>query len=418
MAKRSATTELERLKSENDRLLSENNELKELAKRSKYNKSEHKRNWPRLTLVSILIALSVALLSFGNIFFWLGNTVVDTDRYVDTVSPLIEDPKVQESISTYAVDKIFSNIDVQQHLVEVLPPRADFLAPSLSDQLKIQTENIFYNALSNPDLQASWNEVQKNQHERLINFAANYQGDGTININEVYNRLSSKLKDTRLSFLTERQLPPEVGQMTVIETAWLPVFSTVVNNIDTWRALAILGLVVSLALAVWLSKNKRRTIYIYAVTTTTVLFLTLVAIRVLVEQSSNQVEPAYSEGARRAAQIITDPLRFQTFIIMFLLLITGVIAWVSGTSKNAVSFKNWIADSVSGKLHHGIFGSKEYGFTKWIRKYKRSLEWIAVAIFAAVLLSARVTLETILYYSAILLVIIALIEVISLKPKS
>ncbi len=382
-------------------------------------KSKRKNPWNILRNITVvlLISFAVALLTAGNLFFWTGNTVVKQDRYVAATAPIIKDSEVQKAMSLYTTNSIFNNIDVQQQLVNVLPPRADFLAPQLSSQLKGFTNTTLQKSLANPKFQEKWNQVQARQHDRLINFAANYSGDDKISINEIFNQLTSNLKDTKLSFLAGKQLPPKYGDITVVQASWLPIFHNVVTHIDAWRTIALSLLAVCLAIAIWLSRNRRRIIYMFSLFAGIFMFITLIALRAIRERVADNTDPQYSEGVRHALQIVFHSLVLQTVTILAAAIILGLIAWLSGNSRGAKAVKNQVSLLFSGKLHDSIFGSSSNKFVNWVQSNKRVLEWASVGVLTLLMLVVRLTLKSLLIYVLLLLISILAIEVVGGQPS-
>ncbi|MGH8827919.1 MAG: hypothetical protein ACRDVZ_10075, partial [Jiangellaceae bacterium] len=75
------------------------------------------RRRPRLSwrpiVSAIAITLGCLLAPVAVVSAWVQSVVVDTDRYVDTMAPLADDPAVQSLISDTISDEILSSIDVQ-----------------------------------------------------------------------------------------------------------------------------------------------------------------------------------------------------------------------------------------------------------------------------------------------------------------
>ncbi len=402
------------LKSENAKLKAENKRLKKAVKKSSPSKDKgYSLEIFRKIAVVLLVSLAVAVLSVGNLFFWIGNTVAKQDRFVAATQPIIKDPEVQRAIALYTTNKIFSNIDVEKITEQVLPPRADFLAPQLAGQLKGGTQSLLEKVLAKPSFQQKWNDVLARQHQRLINVATKYQGDGTISLNDVYNRLASNLKDTKLSFLSSKQLPSNIGEVTVVSAPWLPAFHNVVTHIDTWRIISVIAMVVFVALAAWLSRNRRRTIYIFSIAAASFMAGTLVALRVIRETVADKTDPQYTEAVRHVMQIVFHSLVLQTATIMAAAILVALIAWISGNSRRAKSLKKHISLLFSGKLHAALFGPKGNRFTHWVAANRRGLQWAVLIVLTLILLIARLTLGSLLAYVLLLVALILAIEVIA-----
>ncbi|GFJ96092.1 hypothetical protein [Phytohabitans rumicis] len=71
------------------------------------------RRWGRTTAAVLLIVLGCALAPVSVVSVWANSMVEDTDRYVDTVAPLAEDPAIQQAVTDNITREIFKYIDVK-----------------------------------------------------------------------------------------------------------------------------------------------------------------------------------------------------------------------------------------------------------------------------------------------------------------
>jgi hypothetical protein len=406
--------EIEKLKAENTRLREKNNKLeRQLAVQS----TNHHRNfkpWQAFRKLGILslVIIATALLTTGNLLFWFGNTIVKPDRFAAATQPIIKDPKVQQAMAAYTTNNIFKNVDVEKFTEQVLPPKADFLAPQLASQLKSVTQKTLQTTLAKPKFQDKWNSVLATQHSRLINFAAKYNGDGSISLNDAYNQLSASLQNTKLAFLSNKKLPAKVGSVTVVNATWLPAFHNVVTNIDLWRTLSVIAFVACVALAVWLSGNRRKTLYLLCVFASIFMLITLVALRVARETIAQKADPQYSDGVRSAMQIFLHPLVLQTATIFFAFVFVAIVAWISSPAHSAAAVREKVGLLFSGKLHSRIFGEDTNKYTDWVSHNKHFLEWGVVAAVALIMLFVRLTLKSLILYALLMLVSVLAIEVV------
>jgi hypothetical protein len=417
--KNTGISERDKLKAENARLMAENGRLERLVTMQQNSKSGHSLT-PKQILrragVFALVSLAIALLVVGNLLFWLGNTIVKPDRFNAATTPIIKDTKVQQAMAAYTTNNIFQNVDVQKITEQALPPRADFLAPQLTAQLKSTTEKTLQAALAKPTFQEKWNNILATQHERLVNFAGKYNGDGAISINDVYNQMEASLQNSKLSFLANKKLPPKVGSITVVNAGWLPAFHNVVAHIDTWRLLSVTAFAVCAAAAVWLSRNRRKTLYTLSFAASGFMLISLLAFRMAREVIVQKVDPAYAEGVRSATQIFFHPLVLQTATILFAFVLLAFVAWVSSPSRSAAALREKVGLVLSGKLHSRLFGDDSTGVVAWVGKNKHLLEWSVVAIIAALMLLVRLTLKSLILYALLMLVSVMAIEVVAGRP--
>jgi chromosome condensin MukBEF MukE localization factor len=407
--------QLRKLRAENEALKAKNRQLKtELAKKPAADSKRRFISGLARKLGSVFfIALAVALLLIGNILFWTGNTVVKNDRYEATVEPVIKDPEVQKAIASYATQQIFSNVDVNVEIANVLPPRADFLAPTLANQLQSNTQKFLQTTLAKPSFQDKWNQVQFKSHAAFINTISKNGADGVIDLNELYQQLSANLSGTKLSFLANKKLPSKVGSIEVVKGKEISVMHKVITHIDRWRILAVILFLGSAAAGIWLSFRRRRTVIRLGLFMAAGMLLTLISLRVTRELIAGKVNPSYAEAVRHVVQIIFHPLAIQTATIMAASLLVAAVAWLSGPSKKASLIKARTSDLLSGKLHQALFGGHENGLTIWLGNKKRLIQWMIVGLIAIVVLLVRLTPAALVVSVLVMLVLVLAVETLA-----
>ena len=349
-----ASSKANSLTKQNAELLSENVRLKqELSLHSPRARNRH--SILSRTAAVLLLVFSVIVLVIGNILFWVGDTVINSSNFQSSTSPIIKDKNVQQAIALYVNNTIYQNIDAQKEIEGALPPKADFLAPQLANQLKAASLATFEKVLATPAFQDRWNNFLAIQHEQLITSISKYNGGGEVSLNAIYNQLSASLENTKLSFLANKTLPPKAGSIVIVNATWLPLAHTVVTNINTWRYLALLALVLSLFGAIMLSAHRRRTIYIFSFIAAGGLIATLIAQWLFSQRIADSVDPQYAKGVSSALSIFFHPFVVQSLLVMLALLIIGLTTWISGNSQGASTIKEKIRYIFSGKLHDILF---------------------------------------------------------------
>ena len=92
--------------------------------------------WWRTPVVALLITVAALLAPLAIVATWARDQVGDTDRYVETVSPLATDPAVQDALVARITNEIFKRLDVRaltQETVDAL--QAQGLPPRVADGL-------------------------------------------------------------------------------------------------------------------------------------------------------------------------------------------------------------------------------------------------------------------------------------------
>lgn len=415
MPTRSKNTQLQELQAEVQRLQADNQRLhRELSAASQPASKKHKFTWKSVGS-SICVVITAMLVAVANILFWAGNTIVRTDDYVNTTAPIIKDSAVQSAIANYTTDQLFQNIDVTQIAQDALPPRADFLAPSIAAQLQTYTASTLTSILASQQFQQRWNTAQEHIHDRFITIVNTAGSDGTIDIGEIYSQASQNLKGTKLAFLADKSLPPTIGTVQVVSGDWIVPLRSLIQYIDIWRTAALLLFIALAAGGVWLSRNRRRTVMILSAISIIFFFLTLVASRIVREIAASKVDAQYADAARNAYSLFAQGLVAQTYAAIAIMVIVMIVAWMSSNSPSSQTFKEKLTQLFSGRIHTALFGNRENNFTIWVGSHKLLLQWLATIAIACVILFVRITPGVVIAQVIGIIITVLIIEIMAAR---
>ena len=91
----------------------------------------------------VLIVLGCVLAPVAGVAVWTSNQVSDTERFVRSVSPLIDDPDVQTRITDRVTATIFEHVDVQGLADEAIAAlEAQGLPARVADRLQTLTPTL------------------------------------------------------------------------------------------------------------------------------------------------------------------------------------------------------------------------------------------------------------------------------------
>lgn len=408
--------QLEQLQAENARLKQENVRLRQdlsvAAEAAPAVASVRRFGWRSIGSL-FFIALSVGLLVAANLLFWAGSVLVKPDKFAQTVTPIVQNSEVQTALAGYTTTQLFNNVDVQQYVESVLPEQAAPLAAPIAGALRSTTESTLNKVLQRPEFQQRVNTALVRAQTKYVAAAKNHGSDGAIDLNELYQQISGSLQDTRLSFLADRQLPARVGSIQVMSGPMVGITNTVANNIDLWRVLSLIGVLLFAVLSVYLARRRRRAVVELGVMAVVGMFITLVAIRISREIVVGKVDPAYAEAVRQAYQIFMHLLVLQTALILCFFAIVTVVAWVSGPARSAALVRSRTSDLLAGRAHTALFGDRDNAFTRWLGAHKSIVQWSIVAVTALSVLIIRLTPTVLIVSLVVLVALVLLVELIA-----
>ncbi len=139
------------------------------------------------SVVLIIAACLVAPVSVTSV--WASSVLSDTDRYVQTVAPVAEDPGVQAAITDAVTAAIMESLDVEALTSETLdalaqnenlPPRVATALPALAVPLAQGIESFTRDQVSNlvasDRFQELWTEVNRAAHTQVVRLLEGNEG--------------------------------------------------------------------------------------------------------------------------------------------------------------------------------------------------------------------------------------------------
>ncbi|MGP3770628.1 hypothetical protein ACTWJ8_07280 [Streptomyces sp. SDT5-1] len=338
----------------------------------------------RRLVAAVLIALVAVLAVTSVVGVWGARTTLNTDRWIATVGALPEDPKVNAAVSKYLADEIFDQLDVEQRLSEALPPRAAFLAGPVTGAVHDFMREKVSQLIADERFQELWRTTNRFAHERIVallekrNENIRVRGDTvTLNllpvVNNLLNALENELPDVfgkklDLPTLSSGELPPGLHQR--IEKALgrdLPEDFAQIRLYDRHtlgqlqdavvlfkRALVglLIGVPVVLALALWVSPNRRRTLLqlgLWLVVTVTVLTAVLRGVR---NQLLGQLpEGVYREGLRSALWTVFTTLRERGDQLLWIGVAVAVLCYLVGPGRLPSALRRWTVQGARATWH-------------------------------------------------------------------
>lgn len=310
----------------------------------------------RVTALSILTTIGCLALAAFTLSHWLENHILNTDAWVATVAPLPQTPVVNTALSGYITGLIFDNVNVEQEIQNVLPPKAAFIASPLADQLKSLTTQTTKRILQGNAFQTVWTGANRFAMNRLLTNARSPNPPGNSKRAEQFNLDLSGVKDKLSSRLgtTASALPalgPQSGQSFHIGANLQENRKRLWQYIRTADFLeVILPFVVSVAFlgALAITRDRRRTLLVIAVVSIVVLLIELIFIKAARQSVLDKVQHAqYRDAVGYIYDTITAALRsFVSWLLVPGVLIV-LICIIAGPARWAASLRNYLTRSLA-----------------------------------------------------------------------
>jgi hypothetical protein len=368
----------------------------------------------RRGIVALLVALSCLLVLLSTTVVWAHRTVLNTPTFVGTVGPVFQHPGVDSAVAARAADQLVAELNLQARLRAALPAKASFAAVPITNATKGFVAGELAKVLASPRFQAVWNGTLTRTHQQVVavlrgqNTAAVSSSGGYIVLNTVpvinqalkkASGLASDLtgKHVTLPTITSADapqqavaklskalgvsLPANFGQITLVRSSDLATVRQAVKAFDGLTLVLPLATIALIALSLWLSVNRRRTLLQLAVG---VSLLMIVERRVVLHEQSVLASGAHNP---QLAQTVLGDLLHGFFVltawVLGVALVVLVIAVLSGPYRWAAAIRSSVQRA--GRGIAGASSGGRRGVTAWMRSHAAGLQ-LAGAVVAGMLL--------------------------------
>jgi hypothetical protein len=217
--------------------------------------------WRRITATGLVVVASiVAFLAI--LAIWVNRQVLNTDNWTKTSTELLQQPAVRERVAQRLTDELFTSVDVEQALANVLPPRAQALAAPAANALRTQVQKVANDALERPDVQQAWADANRTAHEQLLavlngggSTVSTQNGVVTLNLSRLLAQLQQQVG---IGGRIRKVLPASATNITLFRADQL---KTAQNAVKILRPLPVILLLVAIglvAIAIAIAPQWRR----------------------------------------------------------------------------------------------------------------------------------------------------------------
>ncbi len=287
-AAESAEEEIARLAEEQARLEAEVEDLRgQLAA-----PAPRRKGRPRRIVTALLVLLTSLVVTVAVAGVWARRNALNTDRWVETVTPIAADPAVHEALGRWMTDELMAVIDLDALFESVLPERGQILAVPLTNAVEGFVNDKIDEFLASDTFQRLWVDLNRRAHDRVVAVlegdTGNLQiedGEVVLNLVPVLNGVLAEIgkaspeilgrtvdlptltveevpKDAieKIEDATGLRIPDDWGQFTVFEAQRLEQAQDAVDLFNRFVVYVVVAAVVLLALTLWCSPHRRRTL--------------------------------------------------------------------------------------------------------------------------------------------------------------
>jgi hypothetical protein len=382
--------------------------------------SKPRRRRVRRSVVAVLVALSCLLVLLSSTVVWAHRTLLNTGTFVGTVGPVFKDPAVASAVAARATDELFTELNLQARLRDALPPKASFAAVPVTNATKGYVAGELTKVLTSPQFQAIWTATLTATHRQLVavlrgqnNAAISTSGDYIVLntvplINQALGKVSGLASDlagkpvtlptitsadppqqavTKLSAALGVSLPANFGEITLVRSSDLATVRQAVKVFDGLTLALPLVTIALIALSLWLSVNRRRTVLQLAVG---VSLLMIVERRSVLHEQGVLADAAHNP---QVAQSVLAGLLHGFFVltawVLAVALVVLVIAVLCGPYRWAIALRSSVKRT--WRSIAGARGGDHRGVVAWMASHAAGLQLAGAAVAAILLLIVPVS---------------------------
>jgi len=303
-------------------------------------------------MVSVALVVLASLLTVVTVVArYVRSEVLDTDRYVETVSPLAGEPAVQDAVADQVTQEIVTRLDVESVAEDALgrltqlgaPEVITGLAAPLADQVESFTQDHVDEFLRSDEFAQLWDDANRRAHDAVVAVLTGESTDAvsvddgavTIDLGVVVSRVRDRLVDRGLSLASN--IPDVSSTFTLVESDQLQNAQRWVRLLDDAATLLPFVVVALAAVAILVAPNRRRALVAVAlgVALSMVLLAAALALVRAWYLSNATGEALPTDAALDIARTLLAPLRLAMRAVLVLGLVVALGALLAGPSAPA-----------------------------------------------------------------------------------
>ncbi|WP_322938251.1 hypothetical protein [Nocardioides bizhenqiangii] len=384
------------------------------------------------------MALAALLAPLSVLSNWASGQIQDTDRYLATVAPLANDPDIQEAVATRMEQIIFSYLDIEAALDEVvgalaavdLPENAVATLDAMSGPLAASIQGFVRERIDvlvqSDAFEQAWVEANRTAHEELVG-ALTGKTDGavdvdrgtvSVNIATLINAVKEQLVNAGLGIAD--RIPEVAATFTILESKDLANVQRLLGFLDDlsyW--LPVIGLVL-IGIAVAIARDRRRMVLVSG--------LAVAGSMLLLGATLNVIRPFYldalpADSSAAAAGAVYDQIvsfiRLALRGVLVVALTVAIVAWFSATRGAGAAARGALVGGI-GHLRRGTArtGLRTGRFGAALASYRGPIT-VAVVGLAAVgyLMQDHPTGGTALTFVLVTAAVLLVLAVLAAEPQ-
>jgi hypothetical protein len=392
--------------------------------------------WWRPVVAGVLVIIAAVLAPLSVLATWAQGQINDTDRYIETVGPLANDPDVQEAIAARVEQVVFSYLDIDaatEALVAAinqqgLPAPAAATLQAAVGPLAAGIRNFVSDKIlafvQSDNFEEAWIAANREAHSQLV-AALTGEGDTvtikdgqvTIGLATIIDAVKAQLVDA--GFAIADRIPEVDATFTIFQSDDLGKVQKALGFLDglsTWLPVIGLGL---LAIAIIIARDRRRVVFAAGIA--------LAASMLLLGATLNAIRPFYldalpASSSTAAAGVLYDQIvsfiRFALRGVLVLGVAVALGAWLSAPRGSGAAARAGLVRGIHAVRRGGARAGVDTGrLGVFLAEYRTAIRAVVLAGAAIWYLSIdHPTGNTALWFVVGVVVALLLTELLAAPP--
>jgi hypothetical protein len=374
--------ELERLKRENE----------DLRGRLGWRRSGWRSFFAGLFAFLMCVAMVGAVLAT-----WAHWTALNTERFVNTIAPVIKEQAVSEAISDEAVSRLFDKYKlrsrIERELKKVLPEVLKSVAGNAAGGAESLAKTLTQQIVKSSAFQAVWRRALTFSHEEAVKgiratgpVQLNEKGEVVLDISGVLKDLQGRLSDLGLTFLNGIKLPDSLGRVVLYKNSQLGNVKQAVNVLDVLFWVLPWLAVLLLVIASFIANDRRKNLFGTSILLMAMLVVLMIVIKVV---QGHYLGMITSDVNRHAAIVASSVVMSTLYRVDIALIIVGAITVLFAVIAGPYDWAFSMHKTIGLRSHMGMDkeeGSSFQKFCAFVAHYAWPLRIIGISAAALLIL--------------------------------
>ena len=355
----------------------------------------------------VLAILAIFLITLAVNVGWAETTLLDTDAFVSTLSPLARNEAVAEALSVRIGAAVVEVAEIEASIAEALPEELVFISSPVAAATGTLVATVAGELILTDAFATVWNTALRVAHGSLMLLLTGEgavvaeEGTVAIDLDTIAEPIIVAVSDRGLDIAALVGEDFTLGQIVLAENDALGAAQGAVQVLDMLGWLTLLLAIIAIGAAMLVASDRRRQVAILGFGTAIACIINLISLRagrgLTVGAIGNDVDRSAGLAIWDA---LTQNLIGSIWAVVFLAFVIGLAAWFFGPGPRASRLRTAAGDGVD--RWRGESQEPPTGVSLFFYTWRRPLEWGVLGAGLLVLL----IMPTVSFVGVVLVVLV------------